>query len=127
MSDPTVAKRNKGNRRRGAQWQVDIRDYLRQQGYDVEELKLQGQQDEGDLVVRLDAEPRFLIIEAKNEARIDLPGYLRELEREVENFAAHRGIPAHQVRGQVWVKQRGKGAAEAYVVVLAKALGEALR
>jgi len=116
MTTPEATRRARANKRKGAQWQSDIRNALRNGHYDVEILELSGKEDEGDLVVRLGG-GKYIVIEAKNEAKIDLPGYLREAETERLNFASHRpGVEDENVQGIVVVKARGKGVLDAYVV-----------
>ena len=116
MTTPEATRRARASKRRGAQWETDIRNYLRDLGFDTEPLKLSGSADEGDLVVRLGK--RYVVIEAKNEATIDLPGYLREAGAEGVNFAAHRpAVSAGQVYPVAIVKARGKGVDEGYAVM----------
>lgn len=116
MTDPAISRRNKAARRRGAQWQSDVRDSLRGGGYDVEMLTLTGAQDEGDLVVRME-DGTYVVIEAKNEKTIDLPTYLREAHTEAENFAKHRPhLAPEKIRPIAVVKARGKSVLDAYVV-----------
>jgi hypothetical protein len=49
------------------------------------------------------------VIEAKNQKSLDFPGWLREAEAERQNAKADYGV--------VVAKRRGKGAADAYVVM----------
>lgn len=53
------------NKRKGAQWETDLREGLRAEGLDVESLRLHGTEDEGDMVIRED-DGHWLVIEAKN-------------------------------------------------------------
>lgn len=116
MTTAAATARARASKRKGAQWQSDIRNVLRDAGYDVEILELSGKEDEGDLVVRMGG-GNYVVIEAKNEAKIDLPGYLREAFAEADNFAAHRpGVDREKVTPIVVVKARGKSASQAYVV-----------
>lgn len=104
------------NKRKGTQWEVDLRDRLRGDGFDVERLALSGAQDEGDLVLKLG--PLWsdtFIIEAKNAGRMDLAGWIAEAQTEAINYADHRGISVPH-----WVvahKRRGKGVGESYVTM----------
>ncbi|WP_263729932.1 hypothetical protein [Cellulomonas sp. SG140] len=116
MTTPEATKRARANKRKGASWQSDIRNALRAGRYDVEILELSGKEDEGDLVVRLGG-GKYIVIEAKNEARIDIPGYLREAQVEGDNFADHRpGVERTDVQRIAVVKARGKGIEDAYVI-----------
>ena len=116
MTTPEATARARASKRKGAQFQTDIRNTLREAEYDVEILELSGAEDEGDLVVRMGA-GEYTIIEAKNEAKIDLPGYLREAHAEADNFAKHRpAVRRDKVTPVVVVKARGKGIRDAYVV-----------
>lgn len=45
-----------------------------------------------------------VVIEAKAEVRYDIPGWLRELDKEIVN--------AHAATGAVWAKLKGKAGAE---------------
>lgn len=112
-----ATKRARANKRKGAQWQSDIRNALRNGKYDVEILELSGAEDEGDLVVRL-GNGHYVIIEAKNEASLDVPGYIREAETEANHFAAHRpAVDREKVMPIAVAKARGKGVEDAYVLV----------
>lgn len=111
----SVSARNKAAKRRGARWESEIRDYLRGKGYDTEPLKLTGERDEGDLVIRHGG--RYFVIEAKNEQTIRLSTYLREVAAEVANFVKHRNLKPEVAHPVAFVKQRGKGAGEAYAVM----------
>jgi Holliday junction resolvase len=105
MANPNGAK--------GSRFEVELLNGLRDHGFDVERLRLTGTQDQGDLRV-LDG--HHIVIEAKNQARIDLPGYLRELAEEKANYTKARRLDADAVEGVVIVKRRGKNWKEAYVV-----------
>lgn len=107
------AERNKRNRRAGARWQAALREGLRLLGFDVEELKLTGREDEGDLVIRL--KDRFLVIEAKAGV-MKAAEFVTEAARERRHFAAHRDLPASQVSSIAVVKRRGKPWRDAYVL-----------
>jgi hypothetical protein len=61
----------------------------------VERRSLKGRYDTGDLVTVPD-----LVIEVKSGATIDIPGWLRELDVEMDNAAATVGF--------VFVKPKGK-------------------
>lgn len=105
--------RNKRNKRKGSQWESDLRDGLRSEGFDVESLRLGGAEDEGDMVVRLGGE--FLVIEAKN-AKLEPATFVREAGIERLNFAKHRGLDKRAVLSIAVVKARGKSWRQAYVL-----------
>ncbi|WP_329022480.1 MULTISPECIES: hypothetical protein [Streptomyces] len=109
-----VTSRNRSNRRKGAQWETDLREGLRAAGEDVESLRLAGAEDEGDLVIR-EADGAFLLIEAKN-AKFEPGPFLDEAMRERENFSKHRGIDPEIVESIVVVKRRGKSWRKAFVL-----------
>ena len=117
MTTPEGTARARANKRKGAQWQTDIRNVLRDGKYDVEILELSGKEDEGDLVVRM-GDGQYIIIEAKNEQRIDISGYLNEAATEADNFAKHRpAVDREKVQPIAVVKARGKSVMDAYVIV----------
>lgn len=118
MTTPEATRRARANKRKGAQWQTDIKNVLRGSGYDVEILELSGKEDEGDLVVRL-GDGKYIVIEAKNEATISIPGYLAEAEVEADNFAKHRpqSVKRENVQPVAIVKARGKSVEDAYVLI----------
>jgi len=98
MTTPEKAK--------GSQWERDIAKYLVEAGFIYAERRYGAgnTQDKGDI----NGLPG-LVIEAKNHKTMDFAGWLREAERERQNAKADYGI--------VVAKRRGKGAAEAYVVM----------
>ncbi|MGW0705067.1 hypothetical protein ACWD4G_03665 [Streptomyces sp. NPDC002643] len=123
--DP-IAKRNRANKRRGADWEIDLMTGLRSVGEDVERLRLTGAEDEGDLAIRED-DGLFTIIEAKN-AKFEPGPFLDEAARERLNFAKHRGISPDRVESIVVVKRRGKNWRQAFVLTTVEAyfgLGDA--
>ncbi|MEU8621440.1 hypothetical protein [Streptomyces sp. NPDC048623] len=111
MTDTSA--RNKRNKRKGSQWESDLRDGLRSEGFDVESLRLAGAEDEGDMVLRLGSE--FLVIEAKN-AKLEPATFVREAGVERLNFAKHRGLDEKAVLSIAVVKARGKSWRQAYVL-----------
>lgn len=112
MNDVTA--RNRRNKRRGADWETELRDRLREAGVDIERLRLVGKDDEGDHVVRWDG-GRYLIIEAKN-AKFEPGTFVREALRERDNFARHRGLGPKDVDVIVIVRRRGASWRQAYVL-----------
>lgn len=110
----SISARNKRNKRVGAQWETDLREGLRGEGFDVESLRLAGKEDEGDMVVRED-DGKYLVIEAKN-AKFEPGVFLGEAIVERENFAKHRGLDLENVESIVVVKRRGKNWRKAFVL-----------
>ena len=99
---------------KGSLFERELMKYLRDQGHDVERLRLSGKEDEGDLLVRWPSGDR-LVIEAKNVKATDLAGWVKEAETEAKNYAEHRGV--YLPDWAVVHKRRGKGAADAYVTM----------
>jgi hypothetical protein len=114
-----VAARNKRNKRAGAKWQADLRNGFRELGFDIEELKLAGKEDEGDLVIRFYAgpamAPTYAVIEAKAGA-MHPAEFVREAQVERLHFAKHRGLSLDQVKGVAVIKARGRNWKDAYVL-----------
>ena len=112
-----VVRRNKANKRKGAAYEIGIVDYLRAKlgGDKVERLVKTGRNDQGDATI--DGADYTWVLEIKNEARIDLSGYMRELVTEVVNFASARKYLLDEMAGAVVVKRRGKPLGESYVVM----------
>ena len=93
------------NGRRGAQWETDVVAFLKANGFPAAERRVrEGAKDRGDI-----AGIPGVVIECKNEARINLPGYLREAEAERVN--------ADAAIAPVFVKRRGKGVKDGYMVM----------
>ncbi|MEU9126561.1 hypothetical protein AB0D08_00335 [Kitasatospora sp. NPDC048540] len=109
-----VAARNKRNKRKGADWEIDFNQGMREEGFDIERLRLAGKDDEGDNVIRED-DGYFLVIENKN-AKFEPGVFICEMEREAANFAKHRGLDPAKVDGIVVVKRRGKSWRQAFVL-----------
>ncbi len=102
------------NRRKGAEWENDLKNGLRSVGEDIEHLHLNGREDEGDLVIR-NGDGTYTVIEAKN-AKFEPGVFHNELVSEMRHFADHRGIDAEKVDGIVIVKRRGKNWRKAWVL-----------
>ena len=105
---------------KGSRFENEAMKYLREQGYDVERLRLTGKEDEGDLLIRRDvpglAISRF-VLEAKNVSRMNLGGWTQEAEVEALNYADHRDLNYEDVHWAVLHKRKGKGVAKAYVTL----------
>lgn len=107
------------NRRKGARWEADLRNGLRNSAYDTEALRLHGKDDEGDLVVRPAGSrlvvPDFIVIEAK-DAAMNVTDFVRQAILEGDNFAKHRDLDRDRVTGVAVVKRRGKNWRESLVL-----------
>ena len=100
-------------KRKGSAAELAVAKWLRKLGWIHAERSRAGWTDDrGDI----DGMPG-IVIEVKNEKRIDLPGYLRELEVEIANAQAWTGT--------VIVKRRGSmNVDDWYAVMPAKIWGE---
>lgn len=96
------------SRRKGPEWEANITRVLKASGWPHVERRVgNGIHDRGDINLGNGAP---VVIEAKNEKRINLAGYLREAHVERDN--------AHAEVGVAWIKRRGKGSAlDGYVVM----------
>ena len=103
------------SKEKGSKYERDVRDYLIVNDVDYERLRQVGVEDEGDGVIR-GHHHDYTVCELKAENRIDLPGYLRELEREKDFFAKHRSLDPNRVGGLVLVKRRMARIGQSYVV-----------
>lgn len=86
------------SKQKGTRFETEVAEYL-----GVERRTLHGNKDEGDLII-----PGWAV-ECKNEKQINLAQYMKEVEAERTNAKAMFGCAV--------VKRRGKGAADAYVVM----------
>lgn len=104
------------SKEKGTAWESTIVDFLRGAGWPYAERRAtNGVNDRGDI-----AGLPGVVIEAKNEARMDLSGWLREAETERVNDGADVGV--------VWAKRKGvAGAGQAYVVMTGEMLVHLLR
>ena len=100
-------------KRKGSAAELSVAKWLRKLGWIHAERSRAGWTDDrGDI----DGMPG-VVVEVKNEKRIDLPGYLRELEVEIANAQAWTGT--------VIVKRRGSmNVDDWYAVMPAKIWGE---
>ena len=100
-------------KRKGSAAELAVAKWLRKLGWIHAERSRAGWTDDrGDI----DGLPG-IVIEVKNEKRFDLPGYLRELEVEMENAKAWTGT--------VIIKRRGStNVDDWYAVMPAKVWGE---
>jgi hypothetical protein len=104
------------NKIKGTRWETAIVEHLRVNGAPhAERRALAGNADRGDI-----AGLPSVVIEAKSEARQDLPGWLREAEAERLNDRAEVGL--------VWAKRVGKAKAEdGYIIMTVPVLLRLLR
>lgn len=109
-----VRARNARNKRKGADFEIDLDDGFREEGFDVARLVRAGKNDTGDLVIK-EANGVHLVIEAKNAAFQPGP-FLGEAATERLNYAAKYGVPLDKVDSVVIVKRRGKSWKEAFVL-----------
>lgn len=114
MSD--IARRNRGNKRRGSAWETLLRTFLVEQGLDAERVARKGSSDIGDIVIRLE-DGHHIVIEAKDVARYDFAQWVAEAEVEAHNYAQHRRINEDFVHPVVIYKRRRHGVEKAYVVM----------
>lgn len=97
----------------GKKYESDLMKYLRAQGNDIERLRLNGVEDEGDLLLRYD--DVRIVIEAKREKGFKLGPWVKEAEVERENYAKHRGLYAADANFVVVHHARGQGIGKSYV------------
>jgi len=113
-----AARRATANRKKGSRWECDLRDSLRKASFDAERLRLNGREDEGDIVVRTTGRlhvPDFVVIEAK-DATMDVNTFVKEALLEADNYARHRKLDRSRVEGVAVVKRRGKNWKESFVL-----------
>ena len=101
------------NRRAGAEWETRLLHQLRDTGYDIERLHLNGREDEGDLILKTGN--KTYIIEAK-AGQPHLAQFVKEATLEARNYETHRNRKNQSTIGLVIMKQRNKPWSEAYVV-----------
>lgn len=78
----------------GKKYQRDVMKYLRERGWDAENLVLTGSEDEGDILLRLgrlDGLSRF-VIEAKREQGFKIGSWIAQAELERDNYEKHRTL-----------------------------------
>lgn len=110
-----AARRNRRNRAAGKDWERTIEVEARLLGFDADRTRDTGTKDQGDLAIR--AGSQFVIVEAKNTAKLEAGPFVEEALLEAKHFAELRGLPAERVHPVVFVKRRGKGGmAEAFAL-----------
>ena len=108
-----MATQQSRNRRAGAEWETRLLHQLRNTGYDIERLHLNGREDEGDLI--LTTGHKTYVIEAK-AGQPHLAEFVKEATSEARNYETHRNRESQSTIGLVVMKQRNKPWSEAYVV-----------
>lgn len=105
------------NRRKGSQYEVDLVDYFRKRKWDTERMRLSGNLDEGDIVVRLDQDHR-LVVEAKSGKNIR-PRFWFEEEAvpEAKNYAKRRSLLTEEVIPILAMKTHGKSIGKSLVTI----------
>ena len=94
---------------KGRAWENACASFLRGAGFPTERRRLRGNKDAGDLV-EIQAGSLGLAIECKAHGRYDIPGWLNELDREIQSSGASTGF--------VWAKLKGKTAADSGVILM---------
>lgn len=113
-----ASKQAKANKRKGAAFEIDIVQFLRDKFLHAERLTKAGKDDEGDVVVRV--KDLAVVLECKNEKSIDLSGYMNEATVEARNWEAkriHEPSPAALVIGAAVVKRRNSSIHKSYLVM----------
>ena len=110
----TLASRNRANKRRGADYEIDLVKWFRDLGYKAERLVKRGSNDEGD--VSVDLGDTVFVIEAKAVKEIDLATFVAESQAEAINYARVRGKAESNVIPLVVIKRRMKGIEKSYAV-----------
>ena len=102
----------KYNRRKGADFELDVVKWFRSLKFKAERLRLSGKEDEGDVVVVV-AGQTFLF-ECKNTAKLELDNFWNQIEVEAKNYAKARKtkVPLHYV---LWKRKR-KGINQTWVI-----------
>lgn len=101
------------NKARGTRWENDIADHVNATGLRARRLQRTGVKDIGDVEIAVG--DTVIVVEAKNEKRINLPGYLKEADIEASHYAAK--YKADNVHGVAVVKRRNHGVGTAYAVM----------
>ena len=114
-------------KRKGAQFEVDLEQFLREKFLHATRLVRRGKDDEGDILIRV--HDLAVILEAKNEKAIDLAGYMKEATDEALRWEAkhvHEPMPADLVLGVAAVKRRMQPISKSYIVMEAEDFAQLL-
>lgn len=111
-----MATQQASNKRRGAAFEIELADWLLDQGFQAQRLPRAGRNDIGD--VFLPTVNDFYVVEAKaprRDGKIDLSGWTKEATVEAENYRAAKRLNITPVP-LVIIKAPNRGIGEAYVV-----------
>lgn len=112
----TRAQQNAKNRRDGAQFESDVRDYTRTRGLEAEGLRKAGKYDEGDVSIR-DKVGIVAVAELKAGKNISLRKWWdEEAVPEAKNFADKRSLPDPPMPALI-MKSHNKPTKDALVVI----------
>lgn len=106
------------NKRTGAEWETRVLRYIRDKGWKAERLRLAGRDDEGDIAINDPNLPYVLVLEAKAPGPgqpIRLSEWVREAQREAENYQKARGADKRPYAAVV-IKAPNKPVGKAYLV-----------
>lgn len=107
-------KTSRANKRKGADFERVVVDWLRSVGYNASRLARRGNKDEGDVAV--DLGDYVILIEAKNAKTMALSQWIQESQVEASNYAEARGMDQSRVIPLVVVKRRMNGVDKSYAV-----------
>jgi Holliday junction resolvase len=113
-----ATKRARANKRKGAQFEIELEGFFARVGLAVIRLVRRGKDDEGDLLIRVGG--LAVIVEAKNQQALDLAGFMSEATAEAirwEQRHVHDANAPQLVIGAAIVKRRMKAIDKAYVVI----------
>lgn len=110
-----TSSQSRANKRKGADFETAIVEWLRSKGLHATRLARRGSRDEGDVAVELGE--LVYLIEAKNVKTMALSEWLAESQVEASNYAEARGMDDSRVIPLVVVKRRMKGVEQSYAVV----------
>jgi Holliday junction resolvase len=83
-------------KRKGSSWETAIVTFLRKHGKRAQRIPAGAEDDQGDIFV---GDPVWPAIQAKNCQRIELAGWVRDVNTQAVN--------ASRTTGVVWIKKRG--------------------
>ena len=122
-----VTKRNKANKRKGADFETDVEAYFLGKGIPAMRMVKRGKDDQGDVLLRADR--LAVVVECKNEKTINLSGYVTEATTEAMNWEAanvHAPDAPAKVIGVAAIKRRNHGVSKTYIVMEADEFAEIL-
>jgi Holliday junction resolvase len=114
-----VTRRNRSNKRKGADYEIRLEAYLKEAGWNAVRVARRGRRDEGDVHIvgreRFTWEDALILVEAKNADRLTLPAWLEQARVEAQHVEAkkHDEFMVHPI---VVAKRRGKSIGQSYVV-----------